>query len=598
MPGDRVGNTLMSAVKLGTLPTKKISLNDAVSNQDREDLYSFKLGKPSQITWELSRLNRGAIVGFDIFTLQKTDPKSLRVFGNKPFGNLKASELKKIVTFQTRQVSTDDTTDPTLALDAGDYYLRIYSRKGNTRYSLSLLPSTIIPVPDPSKSSSPRPTPTPSPTPQTKPTPTPQPKPTPSPSTGSSPTPTPTPISLAPLLSTWIRQSGTAGNDYTYGTTTDSAGNTYVAGVNNATTGSAGTSFVAKYDRSGNQLWQRSLDLPGANTAFDVAVDNSGNYYVAGAANVSTTGSDGYIAKYADDGTQQWQKLIATTVSTIPAADAASSVAVDSAGNVYVTGFWKALPSFNQGNAFLSKYNGSDGTLISGFGKSGSVEYGGSAADAAAAVALDQDGNVYITGITNAGLVIDTHMPFTGGDAFVAKYNSGNGTQIWNSKLGTSPGQDYARGLVVDSSGGVYITGQTASSLPGNKNAGATDAFLAKYNVSDGKLQWVKQFGTSEADSSQAIAIDNTGKIYITGETAGSLFSNSFGGSDAWVASYAPDGTALAAGQLGTAADDETYGIAIDATGLVYVTGQTYGAFPGMTNQGFYDYFIAQYPVT
>jgi hypothetical protein len=86
----------------------------------------------------------------------------------------------------------------------------------------------------------------------------------------------------------------------------------------------------------------------------------------------------------------------------------------------------------------------------------------------------------------------------------------------------------------------------------------------------------------------------NTGKIYIAGETDKALFSSSLGRSDAWVAHYDSNGNQIGAAQLGTIQDDAVYGIAVDPTGKVYLSGQTYGDF-GSANAGKYDAWVAQY---
>ncbi|HEY9661227.1 MAG TPA: SBBP repeat-containing protein, partial [Allocoleopsis sp.] len=142
----------------------------------------------------------------------------------------------------------------------------------------------------------------------------------------------------------------------------------------------------------------------------------------------------------------------------------------------------------------------------------------------------------------------------------------------------------------------VYITGQTQVALPGNSYAGNKDAFVAKYS-SDGARQWVRQFGTSGLEEAQTIAVDNSGRIYVAGETNQSLFGSYYAGSDAWVAVYDSNGNRLKGLQIGTLGDDEIYGATITGNSL-YLIGQTEGSFSGFSNQGSYDAWVAQYDLT
>ncbi|PSB62325.1 hypothetical protein C7B61_14695, partial [filamentous cyanobacterium CCP1] len=390
----------------------------------------------------------------------------------------------------------------------------------------------------------------------------------------------------------------------TYGTTTDSAGNVYLSGVRGTIGSTVGNAFVAKYTSTGTLEWSRDLPNGNASIAFDIAVSEDGSYYIAGATNVNYTTSltsDGFVAKYSSDGSQLWRQTIATTVS-LPflgnraAVDSASGIAIDPEGNVIVSGFFKVFPGFatTQGNGFIAKYNGSTGTAITEFGTDGRVEFGELDADAASKVAVDSAGNIYITGIADATLTTNPANPYSGGDAFIAAYNPSGGL-LWRDRLGESGTvQDYGRAIAV-SGDRVYMTGQTASSLPDNMLAGSTDGFLASYDRISGERQWVRQFGTSELEESQGIAVDANGRIYLTGETTGSLFGDVIGGSDAWIAVYDESGSLLTSNQFGTAQDDEAYGITVDSQGNVYIIGQTLGAFPENTNQGDYDGWVAQY---
>jgi len=103
-------------------------------------------------------------------------------------------------------------------------------------------------------------------------------------------------------------------------------------------------------------------------------------------------------------------------------------------------------------------------------------------------------------------------------DLFVVKYNS-SGTKQWTKQLGTSY-YDVARGVATDSSGNVYVTGDTYGGLDGNTSAGYYDLFVVKYN-SSGTKEWTKQLGSAKNDSAKGVATDSSGNVYVTGVTYG-----------------------------------------------------------------------------
>jgi len=143
----------------------------------------------------------------------------------------------------------------------------------------------------------------------------------------------------------WTRQFGTRGNDIAYSAAVDRAGNIYITG---STTGAFpeqnllgnGGTFLRKYDSGGNELWTRQFGQS-YDAASSVAVDNSGNVYVAG-----QTLFDAFLSKYDSGGNELWTRQFGTA-----SFDAAYSVAVDNNGNIFVAG--------RSGNddAFLCKYD-------------------------------------------------------------------------------------------------------------------------------------------------------------------------------------------------------------------------------------------------
>ena len=112
---------------------------------------------------------------------------------------------------------------------------------------------------------------------------------------------------------------------------------------------------------------------------------------------------------------------------------------------------------------------------------------------------------------------------------------------VGTKQLGTS-NTGWATGVATDSSGDVYVTGGTGGVLDGNTSAGNEDLFVVKYN-SSGKKQWTKQVGTSSIDQANGVATDSSGNVYVTGETYGGLDGNTnAGNSDLFVIKYNSDG--------------------------------------------------------
>ena len=102
---------------------------------------------------------------------------------------------------------------------------------------------------------------------------------------------------------------------------------------------------------------------------------------------------------------------------------------------------------------------------------------------------------------------------------------------------------DTGHGVTTDSSGNIFVTGQTWGGLDGNTNSGGTDMFLVKYN-STGTKQWTKQLGTSISEWGQDVTSDSSGNIYVTGSTEGGLDGNINSGSyDIFLVKYNSSGT-------------------------------------------------------
>jgi len=385
-----------------------------------------------------------------------------------------------------------------------------------------------------------------------------------------------------------------ATNDYANGVATDSSGNVYVTGgtkggLDGNTSAGNTDLFVVKYNSSGTKQWTKQLGSSGLDSANGITIDSSGNIYVTGVTfggldwNTSAGANDLFVVKYNSNGTKEWTKQLGS-----PSSDYANGVATDSSGNVYVAGvtYGGLDGNSNQDNAdlFVVKYN-SSGT------KQWTKQYGTGEYDEARGVATDSSGNVYVVGGTKGNLNGISNSGRT--DAFVIKFNS-SGTKQWTKKLGTWQ-NDLANGVATDSSGNFYVTGFTYQDMDGNTSAGNADLFVAKYN-SSGTKQWTKQLGTSKHDRARGVVTDSSGNVYVTGDTYGGLDGNTNAGyNDLFVVKYNSSGTKQWTKQLGTSSTDLANGVATDPSGNVYVTGGTYGGLDGNTNAGNSDLFVVKY---
>jgi hypothetical protein len=198
--------------------------------------------------------------------------------------------------------------------------------------------------------------------------------------------------------------------------------------------------------------------------------------------------------------------------------------------------------------------------------------------------------NIYLSGYTQGSL----GAPYAGGayDAFVSKMDASGNLQ-WTRQLGTS-GEDRSWGVSANHVGDVFISGETYGNLGGTLT-GNYDAFVAKYDAS-GNLIWTRQLGAGANTSSQCVASDDMGNVYIAGGTSGNLGGPNAGGNDVFLAKYDSGGNLLWTRQLGTSGTDGAEGIAADGHGNIYVTGSTTGSLGG-PSAGDYDAFVAKYDV-
>jgi hypothetical protein len=327
-----------------------------------------------------------------------------------------------------------------------------------------------------------------------------------------------------------------------------------------------------KYNSAGQKVWvARYNNGPGngEDHAAAIAVDSSGNVYVTGFS--GGTGYDYATVKYNSAGQKVW---VARYNGPGNGNDEAQGIAVDSSGNVYVTGF-SASPSGFFDYATI-KYN-SMGTQQWVARYNNDPVNGDSIAYA---MAIDSSGNVYVTGYSVGS------DPRRFADYATVKYDSLHGTQQWVARYNNDPvnGNSIAYAMAIDGSGNVYVTGYS----DGDRQTSA-DYATVKYGSLLGTQQWVARYNGSGSgyDRAEAIAIDRSGNVYVTGFSVGrgSYFDYATvkydsAGVRQWVARY---------NGPGRSGDDEAQGIVVDGSGNVYVTGESQGSGTG------YDYATIKY---
>ena len=169
---------------------------------------------------------------------------------------------------------------------------------------------------------------------------------------------------------------------------------------------------------------------------------------------------------------------------------------------------------------------------------------------------------------------------------------------VMKATLTGTPGEDREGGVAVDSTGNVYEALAAEGAVDGQTYAGLKDVVLIKYGPTGSKL-WTREFGTSGVDRAYGLQLDPQGHPVVVGYTKGNLDGNHAGNTsdDVFVAKYDPNGAREWVTQVGTAAADRGYGLAIDGAGSIYVGGYTKGNLAG-TNAGDKDVYLLELAAT
>ena len=379
-----------------------------------------------------------------------------------------------------------------------------------------------------------------------------------------------------------------------------------------------------------SRAWTHQFGRDGQDYATDVAVDGDRNIYVVGRIRTDR-GDDCFVRKYRPDGSRRWMRIVGTATG-----DYCRGVAVARNGSIYLVGYTYGTVGgrrIGSADAFVRKYR-PDGSVA------WTRQFGTTAADQAAAVAVDDAGNVIVVGHTlgafggttsrggwdgflrkfradgrhvwtrQFGTVADEFVsdvavnsmrqvvtigqtfstlggPYRGdGDAFVRALRP-NGNHYWTRQFGTSQ-EDWAFGVAVADNDRIYVVGDTWGALPGQTSSGETDGYIRKLRP-DGSAAWTRQFGGPSYDSAEDVTVDRFGKVYV----AGRIYVASY---DAMLMKVRADGTRAWVRKAGASTvRDEGRGVAVDRKKHVYLVGMSDGVFGGQTWSGSQDAWIRKY---
>ena len=418
----------------------------------------------------------------------------------------------------------------------------------------------------------------------------------------------------------WAVKAGGDGKDWSMSIATDSQENQYVTGHFEGTAtfgthtltangGQLGVDlFVAKLDPNGNWLWAVKAGGIGNEIGNDIAVDGAGNAYVTGFfKGTATFGThtltasgeeDIFIAKLDTSGNWLWAVKAGGTGDEL-----GYGIALDGSGNAWVTGMFEGTATF--GSQTLTSRGDSD-IFAAKLDTSGNwiwaVRAGGTNLDMGLDIAVDIAGNAWVTGNYISLASFGSHT-LTELGGFVAKLDP-NGNWLWAVRAGHD-----GRGVVIDTVAGLgaaYVVGEFESTATfGSQtltSSGMRDVYVAKLNPNGNWLWAVKAGGTGD-ERGYGIAVDGVGKAYVIGEfrntaTFGVHVLTSSGEWDIFAAKLDSFGNWLWAVEAGGTFNDYGYGIAVDGIGNAYLTGKiegttTFGTHI-LTANGFGDVYVAK----
>lgn len=419
---------------------------------------------------------------------------------------------------------------------------------------------------------------------------------------------------------TWAKNIGGAGELKSMAVKTDASGNVYTAGyfsVGGDFDPGAGSEilyatgdfdiYVTKSDASGKFIWAKGIGDVGVDNAYGVAVDASGNVYVAGSFSgtvdfdpgagtqnlTSAGGTDIFVLKLNSAGDYVWARGMGG-----PTDDYAYGLTVDASGNPFTTGYFTGIADFDP--SAVSKILASTGKadiFISKLTSSGNYAWakrmGGTDEDQGLAITSDASGNVYATGFFSDKAEFNDGASFYNltavgvKDIFIEKFDNSGNFQWAKGIGGTS--YDGGQGIALDASNNVYTVGYFrgyADFDPGTTdsymNAAVTDIFISKL-TSAGKFVWARQMNGTIPNYGNPVAVDPTGGVYVTGIFGGTtdfdpsssktfnLVSNGY--EDVFISKFDDAGNFSWAAGIGGTKYDYSTALTMDGSKTLLLTG-------------------------
>ena len=428
---------------------------------------------------------------------------------------------------------------------------------------------------------------------------------------------------LDPLL--YATYLGGIDYEYVVGMAVDALGNMFVTGstygvdfpvtvgaVQTSTGGGPTDAFVAKLNPTGDALlYSTYIGGESEDEAYSIAVDSSGNAYIAG-----HTGSSGFPATAGAfqtslrGGTDAFAVMVNSSGSALVyatyfgggAVDGATDIAVDSSGNAFITGYTDSTNLPTTVGAFQPSNTGLQDAFVAKLDPTGSAAVyatylGGTWYDVPRALAIDASWSASVAGQTDSTDFPTTPGAFQPGwggtgDAFVARLNPAGSDLVYATYLGGDGWNEVASGVAVNASGYAVVTGETDSTdFPATPGAlqtsllGSSDAFVAVLDPAGSALTYATYLGGDGRDVAAAVIVDPATNVYVSGDTDSTDFpttieavQNASGGGldDAFIAALNITGNILLyATYMGGNSSDGATAIAIDPAGDLYVSGFT-----------------------
>lgn len=381
--------------------------------------------------------------------------------------------------------------------------------------------------------------------------------------------------------------------------------------------------FVAKYDSIGNVLWAKRAGGNSFDDGWGVTTDLNGNLLVVGSfasssiafgSNILTNSSaiyDMFIVKYATNGNVLWAK----SAGGASGFDVANSVTTDSAGNIYVAGYFGSA-QITFGSFTLNNSGGQDAFVVK-YDPSGNVIWaksvGGANHDEFSSISTDGHANVFVTGQFQSPTInFATNVLTNNGnrDFMIAKYDS-SGNVLW-AKGAVGSQDEVGNSISADIGGSAYVTGYFRSPTItfGNimlNNSGNQDAFIVKYDEL-GNVLWARSAIGTFNDEGYSATNDLFGNVYISGGfefndtiTFGSTTLVPPAGSTApmFIIKYDLNGNVLCASAL-SGGGDSPNGVSADPYGNAYVVGDFWSnpfivGFDTLLFSSHFNVFVAKY---